>query len=51
MNQEKIIRICVIRDPVDRFYSALQQIENPPSKVRIRALKFEDGSVIVHLEE
>ena len=27
------------------------QIEKPPSKVRVRALKFEDGSVIVHLAE
>jgi ribosomal protein L31E len=26
-------------------------IEKPPSKVRVRALKFEDGSVIVHLAE
>ncbi len=24
-------------------------IEKPPSKIRVRALKFEDGSVIVHL--
>ena len=26
-------------------------IEKPPSKIRVRALKFEDGSVIVHLAD
>ncbi|PXF18285.1 MAG: 50S ribosomal protein L31e, partial [Methanobacteriota archaeon] len=26
-------------------------IEKPPSRIRVRALKFEDGSVVVHLAE
>ncbi len=26
-------------------------IEKPPSKIRVRALKFEDGSVVVHLAD
>ena len=26
-------------------------IEKPPSKLRVRALKFEDGSVVVHLAD
>ena len=38
-------------DPPVNKYVWSRGIENPPSKVRIRALKFEDGSVIVHLEE
>ena len=46
MNQEKIIRICVIRDPVDRFYSALQQIENPPSKLEDIKYMLENMSTI-----
>ena len=37
-----------IDPPVNQFIWS-RGIEKPPSKVRVRALKFEDGSVIVHL--
>ena len=39
-----------IDPPVNQFIWS-RGIEKPPSKVRVRALKFEDGSVIVHLAE
>ena len=39
-----------IDTPVNQFIWS-RGIEKPPSKVRVRALKFEDGSVIVHLAE
>lgn len=39
-----------IDPPVNRYIWS-RGIEKPPSKVRVRALKFEDGSVIVHLAE
>ena len=39
-----------IDPPVNQFILS-RGIEKPPSKVRVRALKFEDGSVIVHLAE
>ena len=38
-------------DPPVNNYIWSRGIEKPPSKVRVRALKFEDGSVIVHLAE
>ena len=38
-------------DPPVNNYVWSRGIEKPPSKVRVRALKFEDGSVIVHLAE
>ncbi|MAO99340.1 MAG: 50S ribosomal protein L31e [Euryarchaeota archaeon] len=38
-------------DPPVNQYIWSRGIEKPPSKVRVRALKFEDGSVIVHLAE
>jgi len=38
-------------DPPVNQYIWARGIEKPPSKVRVRALKFEDGSVIVHLAE
>ena len=38
-------------DPPVNNYIWSRGIEKPPSKVRVRALKFEDGSVIVHLPE
>ncbi|MFL2941863.1 MAG: 50S ribosomal protein L31e [Candidatus Poseidoniales archaeon] len=38
-------------DPPVNHYIWSRGIEKPPSKVRVRALKFEDGSVIVHLAE
>tara|TARA_B100001123_G_C15148315_1_gene962457 strand:+ start:250 stop:576 length:327 start_codon:yes stop_codon:yes gene_type:complete len=39
-----------IDPPVNQFIWS-RGIEKPPSKVRVRALKFEDGSVVVHLAE
>ena len=39
-----------IDPPVNQFIWS-RGIEKPPSKVRVRALKFEDGSVKVHLAE
>ena len=39
-----------IDPPVNQFIWS-RGIEKPPSKVRVRALKFEDGSVIVPLAE
>ena len=39
-----------IDPPVNQFIWS-RGIEKPPSKVRVRALKFDDGSVIVHLAE
>tara|TARA_B100000029_G_scaffold248190_1_gene245076 strand:+ start:2571 stop:2897 length:327 start_codon:yes stop_codon:yes gene_type:complete len=38
-------------DPPVNQYIWSRGIEKPPSKVRVRALKFEDGSVVVHLAE
>ena len=38
-------------DPPVNNYIWSRGIEKPPSKVRVRALKFDDGSVIVHLAE
>ena len=38
-------------DPPANEYIWSRGIEKPPSKVRVRALKFEDGSVVVHLAE
>ena len=42
-------QLCI--DPPVNNYIWSRGIEKPPSKVRVRALKFEDGSVIVHLAE
>ena len=43
-------RALFIDPPVNEAIWA-RGIEKPPSRIRVRALKFEDGSVVVHLAE
>ena len=43
-------RALFIDPPINEAIWA-RGIEKPPSRIRVRALKFEDGSVVVHLAE